>query len=182
MKTRSWAPGNEDSVKRMPARTRMPGPSVGTVPLHTLRPLRHELERLRAAVRGTGGRLTGSTEAVFRTLLEQQRPQSIEELQQGFRPRGKAPHLVSLYRITRRLEELDFVRRVMLDDGMVRYEPTAQGHHHHVVCSLCGRITELDVCGMEAIEKYVREVLQFRQISHSLEYKGVCRDCQPAEA
>lgn len=150
-------------------------------PVHALTPLSHELERLRAAVRATGGRLTGPTEAVFRFLLEQRRPLSIEEIQAGCRPRRRAPHLVSLYRIARRLEELDFLRRVQLGDGIVRYEPAVQGHHHHVVCTRCGKITELDVCGMEVIEKYVREVLQFRQISHSLEYKGVCRDCRRAE-
>jgi Fur family transcriptional regulator, ferric uptake regulator len=142
------------------------------------RPMPVELDRLRDALRGSGGRLTGPTESVFRVLMEQHRPLTIEELQQGCRPRAKAPHLVSLYRITRRLEELGFVRRVQLGDGVVRYELTAAGHHHHVVCTLCGKITELDVCGMEVIEKYVREVLQFRQISHDLEYKGICRECQ----
>jgi len=148
-------------------------------PVHALTPLSHELERLRAAVRATGGRLTGPTEAVFRFLLERRRPLSIEEIQAGCRPRGKAPHLVSLYRIARRLVELDFVRRVQLGDGVVRYEPAVQGHHHHVVCTRCGKIAELDVCGMEVIEKYVREVLQFRELSHALEYKGVCRACRP---
>jgi Fur family ferric uptake transcriptional regulator len=145
--------------------------------MHTLRPLQHELERLRESVRRSGGRLTAATESVFRYLLDEQRPVSIEEIQAGCRPTGRKPHLVSLYRITGRLQELEFVKRVMLGDGMVRYEPAAQGHHHHIVCSLCGTISELDVCGMEEIEKYVRDVLMFRDISHSLEYKGICPDC-----
>jgi len=31
--------------------------------------------------------------------------------------------------------------------------------------------------GMEPVERYVRDVLRFRQISHSLEYQGICREC-----
>lgn len=106
---------------------------------------------------------------------------SIEQIAEGVRSLlHKAPHMVSLYRITARLEELGFVRKVTLGDGVVRYEASDIGHHHHVVCSECGRIVELDICGMEVVEKYVREVLQFNQLSHTLEYRGVCADCVPA--
>lgn len=145
-------------------------------------PPRPELERLRRAVHGGGGRLTAATLAVYQFLLERGGPVTIGEIGAGCRKRlRKAPHLVSLYRITHRLEELGFVRRVMLGDGVVRFEASAIGHHHHVVCTQCGRIAELDLCGMEAVERYVREVLQFNHLSHTLEYQGVCPQCVPAQ-
>jgi Fe2+ or Zn2+ uptake regulation protein len=142
---------------------------------------RPELERLRHAVRSSGGRLTATTVTVFEYLLDRTGPVTIEQIAAGCRRTiRKAPHMVSLYRITHRLEELGFVRKVVLGDGIVRYEASDIGHHHHVVCTQCGRIAELDICGMEAVEKHVRDVLRFDELSHTLEYRGVCADCVPA--
>ena len=139
-----------------------------------------ELERLRHALRGDGGRMTAATAVVFQFLLSRAGPVTVEEIAAGCRSLlRKPPHMVSLYRITRRLEELGFLRRVALGDGVARYEPAAVGHHHHVVCTLCGKIAELDLCGIEVMEKYVREVLQYKQLSHTLEYRGVCPECDP---
>lgn len=140
-----------------------------------------EVERLRAAVRGSGGRLTASTVKVFQVLLDHGGPATIEQIAERSRAAmRKAPHMVSLYRITHRLEELGFVHKVVLGDGVVRFEASDVSHHHHVVCTQCGKIAELDICGMEVVEKYVREVLQFNQVSHTLEYRGVCANCGPA--
>jgi Fe2+ or Zn2+ uptake regulation protein len=139
-----------------------------------------ELDRLRQALRGGGGRMTAATAVVFQFLLNRAGPVTVEEIAAGCRDLlRKPPHMVSLYRITRRLEELGFLRRVVLGDGVARYEPAAIGHHHHVVCTLCGRIAELDLCGMEVMEQYVREVLQFKQLAHTLEYRGICPECAP---
>ncbi|HEX7928325.1 MAG TPA: transcriptional repressor [bacterium] len=142
---------------------------------------RPEVERLQHAVRGSGGRLTATTVTVYQFLLDRTGPVTIEQIAEGCRKTmRKVPHMVSLYRITHRLEELGFVRKVILGDGVVRFEASDVGHHHHVVCTQCGRIAELDICGMEVVEKYVREVLQFNQLSHTLEYRGVCAECVPA--
>jgi Fe2+ or Zn2+ uptake regulation protein len=145
-------------------------------------PVRYvDLDPLRQAVRGGGGRLTASTATVYQFLSDRQTPVTLDEIAEGCRKRlRKPPHMVSLYRITHRLEELGFVRKVVLGDGVARYETSSIGHHHHVVCTACGRIAELDKCGMEAMEKYVREVLRFNQLTHNLEYRGVCAQCVPA--
>ncbi len=142
---------------------------------------RVDLEALRQAVRDGGGRLTSATTTVYQYLAGRQGPITIEEIAAGCRRLlRKPPHMVSLYRITHRLAELGFVRKVVLGDGVVRYEASSIGHHHHVVCTVCGRIAELEQCGMEAMENYVREVLQFHQLTHNLEYRGVCAQCVPA--
>jgi Fe2+ or Zn2+ uptake regulation protein len=139
------------------------------------------LASLRRAVREGGGRLTPTTEAVYQFLLSRPGPVALEQIAAGCRKLlRKPPHTVSLYRITHRLEELGFVHKVALGDGIVRYEASDIGHHHHVVCTVCGRIVELDLCGMEVVDKYVREVLQFNHLTHSLEYRGVCAECVPA--
>ena len=93
---------------------------------------RPELERLQHAVRGSGGRLTATTITVFQFLLDRTGPVTIEQIADGCRKTmRKVPHMVSLYRITHRLEELGFVRKVILGDGVVRFEASDIGHHHH---------------------------------------------------
>lgn len=142
-----------------------------------------DLERLSRAVREGGGRLTPTTKAVYQTLRSRPGPVTIEQIAAGCRKLlRKPPHMVSVYRITHRLEELGFAHRVVLGDGIVRFEASDIGHHHHVVCTQCGRIVELELCGMEGVDQFVRDVLQFHQLSHSLEYRGVCAQCRAAPA
>ncbi len=136
------------------------------------------LQRLRTRIHAAGGRLTPTTELVFAQLLRERHPRSVDEIASALAA-GKRPpvHPVSVYRIARRLVHLGLLRPVRLGDGMVRYEPEDRGHHHHVVCNACGEIRELQVCGIESVESYVRDELSYSDLTHTLEYRGICPRC-----
>lgn len=139
------------------------------------------LHHLRARIHDAGGRLTAATEQVFRHLWRERHPRSIDEIAGALAARdGRAVHPASVYRITQRLVHLGLLRTVHLGDGVLRYEPEARGHHHHVVCTACGDIRELDMCAVESMESYVRDELRFSELSHSLEYRGICPRCAAA--
>ena len=51
-----------------------------------------------------------------------------------------------MYRNLAALEQAGVVRRVLTDEGFGRYELTEDltGHHHHLVCSNCGAVEDVD--------------------------------------
>lgn len=50
-------------------------------------------------------------------------------------------------------------------------------HHHHVVCSSCGRARETTVCPERDAARALRRAYGFTLRGHTAEYVGVCGDC-----
>jgi len=76
------------------------------------------------------------------------------------------------------LTELGLIERLDLPTGehtFVACEPT---HHHHVVCSRCGRSTDAGDSGIAAVLEDVGRRSGYRIESHRLELFGLCPSCQ----
>lgn len=90
----------------------------------------------------------------------------------------------SAYRNLAELESVGLVRRVASEDGFGRYELAEEltGHHHHLMCSRCGRVQDLHIpTALEhqldrTLDALAREA-RFASVSHRLDLIGLCRDC-----
>ena len=87
----------------------------------------------------------------------------------------------TIFRTLELFTELNAVERVDLPSGEHAYVECEPVHHHHVICSLCERTTEIEACGMPAVARDVARRTGFRIQSHRLELFGVCPDCQAAD-
>jgi Fe2+ or Zn2+ uptake regulation protein len=93
----------------------------------------------------------------------------------------------SVYRNLADLEHAGVVRRVATDEEHGRYELTEDltGHHHHLVCSRCGRMRDVEVPGSlevtldRALDRLARKA-GFASVSHRLDLIGLCADCAAA--
>jgi Fe2+ or Zn2+ uptake regulation protein len=90
----------------------------------------------------------------------------------------------SVYRNLVVLEDVGVVHRMMTRDDFARYELAEDltGHHHHLVCSNCGRVEDLPATA--AVEKSVAAAVDqaarkagFRTQHHRLDLIGLCADC-----
>ncbi|MFI5200013.1 MAG: Fur family transcriptional regulator [Candidatus Limnocylindrales bacterium] len=86
----------------------------------------------------------------------------------------------TIFRTLELFTELNAVERVDLPSGDHAYVECEPIHHHHVICSMCQRTTEIEACGMPAVARDVARRTGFRIQSHRLELFGVCPDCQAA--
>jgi Fe2+ or Zn2+ uptake regulation protein len=73
--------------------------------------------------------------------------------------------------------ELNLVERLDLPNGEHAYVECAVAHHHHVICSSCGRTTEVEDCGMQAVAAEVARRSGYRIDTHRLELFGLCPKC-----
>jgi Fur family ferric uptake transcriptional regulator len=67
------------------------------------------------------------------------------------------------------------------DDGLSRYElnHSSEYHrHHHLICNLCGGISEVQEDLLDGLEDQIRLKNNFIVKNHTLKFYGVCKTCQ----
>jgi len=148
-----------------------------TSPLSSRRLERSVQQRLVA----NGVRLTKGRRAVLAALQAADGPRSVAELHSSLGP--EVP-LSSLYRTLAVLEACDVVDPHHGLRGITRYELAEwiRGHHHHVVCTNCGTVDDVELD--EATEKELARLIDDLASSvgldpsrHTLEIEGRCHRC-----
>jgi Fur family ferric uptake transcriptional regulator len=128
----------------------------------------------------TGGRYTRTRRRLVEILARAGAPLALPEILRGRKDLAQS----SAYRNLAWLEEAGMIRRVASEDGYSRYElsETLTGHHHHLICSGCGRVEDVDIPG--ELERRLDRTLdglarraRFATVSHRLDLIGLCRDC-----
>ena len=84
----------------------------------------------------------------------------------------------TIFRALDLLLELGVLERLDLPSGEHAYVRCEQIHHHHVVCSGCGRATEIDDAGLRAVVDTIAERTGYEIDKHRLELFGRCPDCR----
>lgn len=136
------------------------------------------LDEACSRIRTAGMRVTKPRVALVDSLLKQAGPVSIERLHQAVGV--KACDLVTIYRCLAAFETLGLVRRSYLHNGTCLYELTSgNARRYHVVCKSCGRTDPLDFTFTSDAEQKLQDQ-GYAQISHVLEFFGVCPACQQA--
>lgn len=124
-----------------------------------------------------GLRVTKTRKLLLEVFQNTRGPQSVPELLQEFSKRNSTPHKTTLYREVENLADRGFLTRVQLAPERVSYELSGH-HHHHFVCQVCARITELSFC--EDVMKSISQALQTQGKivkQHTFEFFGVCEFC-----
>jgi Fe2+ or Zn2+ uptake regulation protein len=97
-----------------------------------------------------------------------------QQLQQVDPQLGRA----TLFRAVDVLVDLGVLDRIELGDGTRRYRVCDRGHHHHVICTGCHRIEEIDVCLPERQLSQAAARAGFAIERHALELYGRCAECR----
>ena len=83
----------------------------------------------------------------------------------------------TVFRTLEVLEGLGTVERLDLPTGDHAYVVCERAHHHHVVCSRCGRTSEIDDGGLRVVVNEIARRTGYRVDEHRLELFGLCPAC-----
>jgi Fe2+ or Zn2+ uptake regulation protein len=72
---------------------------------------------------------------------------------------------------------LGLVERVDLPGGDHAYVACEAAHHHHAICTSCGRSFDVDDAGLADVLARIAQRSGFRVTAHRLEVFGRCADC-----
>jgi len=146
---------------------------------HSHRPSDASLPALADRLRRKSRKLTGARQAILAVLRAHAHPMSIKEIFAEL-PKGDCD-LATVYRSIHLLEEMGMVKRFDFGDGAARFELLAEGedgHHHHLVCTQCSGVIEIEECFMKELEDKIASGNGFKAVTHKLEFFGICPECQ----
>lgn len=122
-----------------------------------------------AGYRATPGRI-----AILEALWKEKEPSTVVELKKRIRRRLDT---VTLYRALETFANSGIIRRVDLQHGHAHYEMEKK-HHHHIVCTNCGLVEDVDCNTEPFVKKIEKSAKKFSTITdHSMEFFGVCDGC-----
>ncbi len=125
-------------------------------------------------------RQTPQREGILRALNAADRPLSVEEI--SSRMGEDRSGLPTIYRNLERFIKEGWAENILGQDQVMRFvRCNTNHHHHHVQCESCGRMVEVDFCGVEDSIRQLEISSGFRITRHQLSLFGLCTDCQSAE-
>jgi Fur family ferric uptake transcriptional regulator len=146
---------------------------------HSRTPERQALSTLTSRLRRQARKITGPRKAILEILRKHRHPLTNREIL-AETPRGQCD-LATIYRAMHLLEEMGMVKQFDFGDGVARFELLCEGHdahHHHLVCTRCANVVEVEECFPDELEERIAAKNGFKGVTHKLEFFGVCPDCQ----
>lgn len=102
---------------------------------------------------------------------------SAEEIYEQVRAKYPYANISTVYRTLELLKELSLVTETELGDGKVRYHPSDEGHHHHLICQRCGAILDLPEAVLSKLQKELLDKYAFQADLRHLAIFGLCSNC-----
>ena len=121
-----------------------------------------------------GLKTTTARVAVLNLLEKQNNPTDVFTIVENLNDQADQ---ATIYRILEVLTEKGIVNRLEFGEGKYRYE-LQKDDHHHLICTNCGNISDIEDKYMDRIEAEIKKDKGFLVKSHSLEFFGLCKNCQ----
>lgn len=102
---------------------------------------------------------------------------SAKEIHQLLYRNGDSVGLTTVYRALQNLVTDQIIDQLRRNDGEAIYRLCGETHHHHLVCKRCGKTVEVEGSAIEKWSKNVASKHGFKEVSHTAEIFGICKDC-----
>jgi Fur family ferric uptake transcriptional regulator len=139
-------------------------------------------EGYKKKLKEAGYKLTPQRIAILNAIEENKgKHLNTEEIYDIVRQRNPEMGLATVYRTLQLLEELEVVSSLNLEDGCVRYElysDDGQHNHHHLICSNCFAVIEVEGDLLEELEEKIEKEHDFKILDHKLKFYGICSKCK----
>ena len=133
---------------------------------------------LASALEKRGYRLAAARAAILDALTDSGGHLTADDLTEMVRRRSTGIGRMTVYRTLDLLCDLGLLRPVYQGTGAAHYIILEDGHHHHLICSGCGRVIEFDQCALETLHDEIDRRFSFRVDGHLLELYGQCDACR----
>ncbi len=139
-----------------------------------------EKESLLQIIRTHGLRLTKTRQGLFELFLALHTPLSALRILDELACRGLSVNKTTVYRELEQLEKIGIVKSLSLGDRKQYFELATRDHHHHFVCIECDVVEDVlfDEFDLSKQETLLAQKKGFSVFNHTLEFFGLCRQCQ----
>jgi Fur family ferric uptake transcriptional regulator len=137
------------------------------------------IDEFRAYLRDHNLPVTAQRLAIADIILGSEDHLSAEDIMIELGARGAVAGTATVYRTLEVLLRSRLVVERDFGEGFKRYE-AARGipHHEHLLCSLCGRVTEFRDERLERMTMLIAEQHGYVRQGHRLVISGICAQCR----
>ncbi|PAX57184.1 Fur family transcriptional regulator [Brunnivagina elsteri] len=122
---------------------------------------------------------TRSQERILNLLKTTKQGTSAQDIYVELRNRNQSMGLATVYRSLEALKLEGLVQMRTLANGEAVYS-LAQQDKHHLTCLQCGMSIPVNQCPAHALELELQATHKFKIFYHTLEFFGLCTQCQLA--
>jgi Fur family ferric uptake transcriptional regulator len=130
------------------------------------------------ALRDRGHRITPQREIIIEAISHSVRHMTAEEIFGEVQKRTNSVNIATVYRTLEFLVEEGLASRTDLGGGREIYCGKQHGPHIHLVCSLCGAVTEADGRVIDSLQQQLYDRYGFTADLHHASIFGLCDICQ----
>jgi Fur family ferric uptake transcriptional regulator len=137
------------------------------------------VEAFRAYLREHNLPITAQRLAIAEVMFDRDRHLSADDIASALREKGVGVGTATVYRTLDILLRSGLVVERDFGEGFKRYE-SARGvpQHEHLLCTVCGKVTEFRDERLDRITTLVAEEQGFARQRHRLVIYGTCAECQ----
>ena len=125
--------------------------------------------------------ITKKQEQILEELNKCEDELSGQEVHRQLIKKGKSMGLTTVYRNLQVLIKHGLIRSRHLPTGEVLYTPVDRDIHH-LTCVKCGETSRMEGCPVKDIYTPQRNTQKFQLLFHTLEYFGICQNCDQAQS
>ncbi|TVP66070.1 MAG: transcriptional repressor [Leptolyngbya sp. LCM1.Bin17] len=122
-------------------------------------------------------RRTRNQDKILTALKGLDQPISAQSLYMQLRQAGHSMGLATVYRSLDALKLEGAVQMRTLPSGESVYS-LPQEDRHHLTCLQCGNTIAIDECPVHDLERQLNQAHKFKIFYHTLEFFGLCPQCQ----
>ncbi|SJZ86607.1 Fur family transcriptional regulator [Selenihalanaerobacter shriftii] len=139
-----------------------------------------EVKKVKNKLAANNYKMTSQREIILESMIKNSGQHlSAEEIYTDVKEKDSGIGLATVYRTLELFSDLGVIHQLNFDDNCRRYELDQGGeHHHHLVCSNCGKITEFNDEILEEFEDDIQKEHNFNVTDHRIKFYGYCEDCQ----
>ncbi|WP_052890107.1 Fur family transcriptional regulator [Thermogemmatispora carboxidivorans] len=137
-------------------------------------------EKIRAAFNEARQRRTAPLRLVEERLIELATAGAdftVDDLWQSLRRKEPRLGRATVYRLVEILVNAGLLDRIEFADGSHHYRICGERHHHHLTCTQCHRVVEVDICLPAEQFKAIGQQTGFAIEGHSITLFGRCARC-----
>ncbi len=137
-----------------------------------------KMSALKSYLESNGLKTTAQRDFIADSFFRTNTHISLDELLKKVKRKNPRVGYATVYRTMKLLTDSGLALERHFGDGQTRYENMPEdGHHDHMICIKCGRITEFKNQKIEQLQAETAKKLGYTVVNHKLELYGYCSDC-----
>ena len=135
-----------------------------------------QLETALELLKNNGYKYTGKREKIVRMFAETKRYLSAKEVMENMQDEYPGLSFDTIYRNLNLFEDLGILESTELKgEKQFRFTCPGSEHHHHFICTTCGKTKKIELCPMSA---FFGTPDGFKITGHKFEIYGFCQECE----